>query len=136
MGCFLDRIHQWTGAAAMTKPDERPTPETDAKDWPGCPMCARLQRYAVTAWNRGHTMGMKANEDIARQAMDALRAEKSAHADTNAQLTADNMRLERERDVAREALTKIRDLTHTSAEVLRGIADYALQNNLVLEGKA
>ncbi len=78
--------------------------ETPDKDRPGCPMCARLQRYADTAWNRGHTMGMKANEDAARQAMDALRTEKEAHADTNARLTEDNMRLEAERDEAREAL--------------------------------
>lgn len=76
--------------------------ETPDKDWPGCPMCARLQRYADTAWNRGHTMGMKANEDTARQAMDALRTEKEAHADTNARLTEDNMRLETERDEQRK----------------------------------
>lgn len=92
---------------------EKPTMETEAKDWPGCPMCARLQRYADTAWNRGHTMGMKANEDTARQAMDALRAEKEAHAETNARLTEDNMRLERERDEAREALRDaMMDLDH------------------------
>ena len=51
-------------------------------------------------------MGMKANEDTARQAMNALRAEKEAHADTNARLTEDNIRLERERDAARKALRK------------------------------
>lgn len=70
---------------------ERATPET-------CQNCARLQRYAETAWNRGHAMGMKANEDIARQATEALRSEKAAHADTNAMLTASLMDAERERD--------------------------------------
>lgn len=54
-------------------------------------------------------MGMKANEDIARQATEALRAEKAAHADTNAMLTASLMDAESQRDALADALRELLD---------------------------
>ena len=34
---------------------------------------ARLQQHHATAWNRGHTMGMRANEDTAQRALDGVK---------------------------------------------------------------
>lgn len=64
---------------------------------------ARLQQYHATAWNRGHTMGMKANEDTARRALDAVKQD----AWGNTQLTEALLKAEAQRDALLEALKKI-----------------------------
>lgn len=107
--------------------DEKPTPET-------CQNCARLQRYAETAWNRGHAMGMKANEDIARQATEALRAEKAAHADTNAMLTASLMDAERQRDALADALRDLLTVIDTDPGP-RFTVDAVQRARAILEAK-
>lgn len=61
-----------------------------------CPGCRRLQSWARTAWNRGHQMGIESNKQQARVAMEALRKEKEAHAETNAMLTDALMKAEAE----------------------------------------
>ena len=69
--------------------------------------CKRLQTWARTAWARGHKMGMLENERIARDAGDALRREKDAHAETNARMTDSLMQAE---DSAAEAIRRLRTL--------------------------
>ena len=61
---------------------------------------ARLQQHHATAWNRGHTMGMKANEDTARRALDAVKQD----AWGNTQLTEALLEAEAQRDALLEAL--------------------------------
>jgi len=61
-----------------------------------CPGCRRLQSWAETAWSRGHKMGIESNKQQARVAMEALRQEKAAHAETNAMLTDALMKAEAE----------------------------------------
>ena len=61
---------------------------------------ARLQQHHATAWNRGHTMGMKANEDTARLALDAVKQD----AWGNTQLTEALLKAEAQRDALLEAL--------------------------------
>ena len=73
----------------------------------GCDACKRLQTWARTAWARGHKMGMLENERIARDAVDALRREKDAHAETNARMTDSLMQAE---DSAAEAIRRLRTL--------------------------
>lgn len=53
----------------------------------GCAACGRLQVWARSSWARGHQMGMAENRRIAREATEALRLEREAHAETNARLT-------------------------------------------------
>ena len=60
---------------------------------------ARLQQHHATAWNRGHTMGMKANEDTARRALDAVKQD----AWGNTQLTEALLKAEAQRDALLEA---------------------------------
>lgn len=61
---------------------------------------ARLQQHHATAWNRGHTMGMKANEDTARRALDAVKQD----AWGNTQLTEALLKVEEQRDALLKAL--------------------------------
>jgi hypothetical protein len=49
-------------------------------------------------------MGMLANERTAREATDALRREKEAHAETNARLTEALLQAEEQRDLLQAAL--------------------------------
>jgi len=70
-----------------------------------CPGCRRLQSWARTAWNRGHTMGLESNKQQARVAMEALRKEKEAHAETNAMLTDALMKAEAEVERLKAAKT-------------------------------
>lgn len=64
---------------------------------------ARLQQHHATAWNRGHTMGMKANEDTARRALDAVKQD----AWGNTQLTEALLKAEAQRDALLEALKRM-----------------------------
>ena len=64
---------------------------------------ARLQQHHATAWNRGHTMGMKANEDTARRALDAVKQD----AWGNTQLTEALLKAEDQRDALLEALKTV-----------------------------
>lgn len=64
---------------------------------------ARLQQHHATAWNRGHTMGMKANDDTARRALDAVKQD----AWSNTQLTEALLRAEAQRDALMEALKEL-----------------------------
>ena len=64
---------------------------------------ARLQQHHATAWNRGHTMGMKANEDTARRALDAVKQD----AWGNTQLTEALLKAEAQRDALLEALQRL-----------------------------
>ena len=66
---------------------------------------ARLQQHHATAWNRGHTMGMKANEDTARRALDAVKQD----AWGNTQLTEALLKAEAQRDALLEALQALYD---------------------------
>lgn len=70
----------------------------------GCQACKRLQSWARTAWERGHRMGLFANRRTASEAMDALRREKAAHAETNSRLTEAMLKAEEERDLLRAVL--------------------------------
>ena len=72
------------------------TSPSELNDELACPGCRRLQSWARTAWNRGHTMGLESNKQQARVAMEALRKEKEAHAETNAMLTDALMKAEAE----------------------------------------
>ena len=67
---------------------------------------ALLQQHHATAWNRGHMMGMKANEDTARRALDAVKQD----AWGNTQLTEALLKAEEQRDALLEAL---KDATKT-----------------------
>jgi len=64
---------------------------------------ARLQQHHATAWNRGHTMGMKANEDTARRALDAVKQD----AWGNTMLTEALLKSEAQRDALLEALERM-----------------------------
>jgi len=64
---------------------------------------ALLQRHHATAWNRGHMMGMKANKDTARRALDAVKQD----AWGNTQLTEALLRAEAQRDALLEALKTV-----------------------------
>lgn len=64
---------------------------------------ALLQQHHATAWNRGHMMGMKANEDTARRALDAVKQD----AWGNTQLTEALLKAEAQRDALLEALKEI-----------------------------
>ena len=55
---------------------------------------ALVQQHHATAWNRGHTIGMAAQEETARKAMEAVKAD----AWGNAQLTEALLAAEAERD--------------------------------------
>ena len=70
----------------------------------GCQACKRLQTWARTAWERGHRIGLLANERTAREAMDALRKEKADHAETNSRMTEALMAAEGQRDALQAAL--------------------------------
>lgn len=60
----------------------------------------RLREHAQTAWQRGHQMGLIANERTAREAIAALQREREAHADTNSRLTESLMQAEAEIEIA------------------------------------
>lgn len=66
---------------------------------------ARLQQHHATAWNRGHMLGMKANEDTARRALDAVKQD----AWGNTQLTEALLKAEAQRDALLEAMQSIAD---------------------------
>lgn len=61
-----------------------------------------LKKSVATAWNRGHTMGMRANEDIARQALEVVKKD----AWGNTQLTEALLKAEEQRDALLEALER------------------------------
>jgi len=46
-----------------------------------------LRKWAETSWNRGFQQGLEANRLLATQAMDALKKEREAHAETNRAMT-------------------------------------------------
>lgn len=58
-----------------------------------------LKKSVATAWNRGHTMGMRANEDIARQALEVVKKDAWA----NTQLTEALLKAEEQCDALTEA---------------------------------
>jgi hypothetical protein len=58
-----------------------------------------LKKSVATAWNRGHTMGMRANEDIARQALEVVKKDAWA----NTQLTEALLKAEEQCDALMEA---------------------------------
>lgn len=64
---------------------------TDDKE---CKSCALLRRYEKTARERGYAMGKAAGNNELAQAQELLAAERKAHAETNAALTAEITRLE------------------------------------------
>ena len=72
---------------------------------------ALLQQHHATAWNRGHAMGMKANEDTARRALDAVKQD----AWGNTQLTEALLKAEAQRDALLEALKLARPYISTYA---------------------
>ena len=72
---------------------------------------ALLQQHHATAWNRGHAMGMKANEDTARRALDAVKQD----AWGNTQLTEALLKAEAKRDALLEALKLARPYISTYA---------------------
>lgn len=78
---------------------------------------ALVQQHHATAWNRGHTMGMAANRDIARQAQAAV----ARDAWGNTQLTEALLAAEAERDEARAELAAARE----DAERYRWLAAHA-----------
>lgn len=83
---------------------------------------ARLQQHHATAWNRGHTMGMKANEDTARRALDAVKQD----AWGNTQLTEALLKAEAQRDALLEALkTVLAAGRGTSGRIILEAADEA-----------
>jgi hypothetical protein len=61
---------------------------------------ARLQQHHATAWNRGHTMGMRANEDTAQRALDGVKKD----AWGNTMLTEALLKAEARRDALLEVL--------------------------------
>lgn len=67
---------------------------------------ARLQQHHATAWNRGHTMGMKANEDTARRALDAVKQD----AWGNTMLTDALLKAEAQRDALLKAYRKMKNV--------------------------
>ncbi len=83
---------------------------------------AILQEHHATAWNRGHTMGMKANEDTARRALDAVKQDSWG----NTQLTEALLKAEAQRDALLEALKTMLAAGHgTSGRLIVGAADEA-----------
>ncbi len=64
---------------------------------------ALLQQHHATAWNRGHTMGMEANEDTARRALEAVKQD----AWGNTMLTEALLKAEAQRDALLEALKEL-----------------------------
>ena len=96
---------------------------------------ARLQQHHATAWNRGHTMGMKANEDTARRALDAVKQD----AWGNTQLTEALLKAEEQRDALLEALKGFMDGAEAMGwNTLKARAAIALCEGLVaaVEGEA
>lgn len=62
-----------------------------------------LRKRAETSWNRGFQQGLEANRLLATQAMDALKKEREAHAETNRAMTDALLAME-EREQAITAL--------------------------------
>ena len=67
-----------------------------------------LQQHAGTSWNRGFQQGLEANRLLATQAMDALKKEREAHAETNRAMTEALLvmeeRAQRDKALLRQAL--------------------------------
>jgi hypothetical protein len=66
-----------------------------------------LRKWAETSWNRGFQQGLEANRLLATQAMDALKKEREAHAETNRAMT-DALLMMEEREQRDEALLRER----------------------------
>ena len=64
-----------------------------------------LRKWAETAWQRGFQQGLEANRLLATQAMDALKKEREAHAETNSAMTEALLVME-EREQRDEALLR------------------------------
>ena len=64
-----------------------------------------MQQQAGTSWNRGFQQGLEANRLLATQAMDALKKEREAHAETNRAMT-DALLMMEEREQRDEALLR------------------------------
>lgn len=64
-----------------------------------------LRKRAETAWQRGFQQGLGANRLLATQAMDALKKEREAHAETNRAMT-DALLMMEEREQRDEALLR------------------------------
>ena len=66
---------------------------------------AREVEWAETSWQRGFQQGLEANRLLATQAMDALKKERDAHAETNRAMT-DALLMMEEREQRDEALLR------------------------------
>lgn len=55
---------------------------------------SRDKQWHDTAWQRGYQLGLKSNEQIAKQVTDALRLEQDAHQETNRMMTEALMQAE------------------------------------------
>lgn len=64
-----------------------------------------MQQRAGTSWQRGFQQGLEANRLLATQAMDALKKEREAHAETNRAMT-DALLMMEEREQRDEALLR------------------------------
>ena len=80
-----------------------------------------LQQHAGTSWNRGFQQGLEANRLLATQAMDALKKEREAHAETNRAMT-DALLMMEEREQRDEALLRqaLEALERGAWDTLRG----------------
>lgn len=64
-----------------------------------------LRKWAETSWNRGFQQGLESNRLLATQAVDALKKEREAHAETNRAMTGALLMME-EREQRDEALLR------------------------------
>ena len=90
---------------------------------------ARLQQHHATAWNRGHTMGMRANEDTAQRALDGVKKD----AWGNTMLTEALLKAEAQRDALLEALKLARSIIGHPDDAHSQMIDAAIK--AVEEGK-
>lgn len=80
-----------------------------------------LRKRAETSWQRGFQHGLEANRLMATQAMDALKKEREAHAETNRVMTEALLMME-EREQRDEGLLRqaLRALESGAWDTLRG----------------
>ena len=122
----VDAIHEWAERAKTAEKKLRRLSAVEAENETLkktvealAQAVARLQQHHATAWNRGHTMGMKANEDTARRALDAVKQD----AWGNTQLTEALLKAEAQRDALLEALKELTG--HTNERFTGGVWDRA-----------
>lgn len=80
---------------------------------------ALVQQHHATAWNRGHTIGMAAQEETARKALEAVKAD----AWGNAQLTEALLAAEAERDRLTAEQQVLREWIAEALPVLASVDD-------------